>query len=365
MIHLSDIVDLNLLEAMIAGRYVSARSHPSLPLEVLNYTARAQYDNIWNDATMLCRGLIVRTDSREVVARPFRKFFALSSEHAELDGPVHITEKMDGSLGILYPTGTGLAIATRGSFTSDQALHATNIWNDRYAHIAHCTSTWTYLVEIIYAANRIVVDYGDVDDIVLLGAVDIASGASVPLQQAREGWPGPVVVEHAYSTTAQYLAAPSRDNSEGVVIHFLDHDVRVKHKTPEYLRRHRLVTDISERRVWEVLSTGGDIVEWCSTLPDEIYRFVQDTATSLQEAYDSARAGLDEADRDIRAALPESFTRAQYAEHVARLAPTYSLARGLFSLLDGVEPSDLIWKSVRPSEHVPFHTHRSVNTASC
>jgi hypothetical protein len=44
-----------------------------------------------------------------------------------------VTDKLDGSLGILYPTPDGHAIATRGAFVSEQALHATELWLDRYA----------------------------------------------------------------------------------------------------------------------------------------------------------------------------------------------------------------------------------------
>src|SRR5439155_17561955 len=37
------------------------------------------------------------------------------------------------SLGILYPTPEGHAIATRGSFASEQALHATEVLREKYA----------------------------------------------------------------------------------------------------------------------------------------------------------------------------------------------------------------------------------------
>ena len=42
-------------------------------------------------------------------------------------GPFEVFEKVDGSLGILYHAGDGPALASRGSFTSDQALRGTRL----------------------------------------------------------------------------------------------------------------------------------------------------------------------------------------------------------------------------------------------
>jgi RNA ligase len=86
---------------------------------------------------------------------------------------VRVFDKMDGSLGILYPTSQGMAVATRGSFTSEQALKATEILHEKYPEWAQITYDWfrsnfdanwyevnyTDLVEIVYPENRIVVDY--------------------------------------------------------------------------------------------------------------------------------------------------------------------------------------------------------------
>lgn len=61
------------------------------------------------------------------VLRPLPKFLNHDQPEAPviaLDEPVVVTDKADGSLGIIYPTPDGPAVATRGSFASDQALHA-------------------------------------------------------------------------------------------------------------------------------------------------------------------------------------------------------------------------------------------------
>jgi RNA ligase len=93
--------ELASLAEMIANGYIVKRQHPTFPIAIYNYTAKAQYENVWNEATLTCRGLICDIDGN-VVARPFRKFFNLEQVESLPDKPFDVYEKLDGSLGILY-----------------------------------------------------------------------------------------------------------------------------------------------------------------------------------------------------------------------------------------------------------------------
>lgn len=131
---------------------VTRRYHPELPFAILNYTDACQFDRAWDLVTRNCRGLIYRFTDDEILARPFEKFFndgePGGAEVAE-DALGEVTDKLDGSLGIIYPTPDGPAVATRGSFASEQALHATQVLRSRYS-AWQPNPEWTYLVEIIY-----------------------------------------------------------------------------------------------------------------------------------------------------------------------------------------------------------------------
>lgn len=256
MITLRDLFDQDQLGHMVVDGYVRVQQHPTQPLSILNYTEKAQYERVWNPVTRTCRGLIVEQGTDEIVARPFPKFFNHNEPAAtgiNLTERVTVTDKMDGSLGILYPLKSGgHAIATRGSFTSEQALHATNIWARRYAHRWTPNPSYTYLFEIIYPGNRIVVDYGDNDDLVLLGAVHIETGRSYsPDEMVSHGWPGIVVDIFPYRTFSEALAAPPRPGMEGLVVHFRETDQRVKIKQDDYVQLHRIITGFTARRLWE------------------------------------------------------------------------------------------------------------------
>jgi RNA ligase len=341
-----------LLDEMIAGGYVRVQRHPTVPLSIYNYTEKAQFENVWNDVTLTCRGLIVDDATRTVVARPFAKFFNHGQPGAPalgLDEPVSVTDKADGSLGVLYPVDGGLAIATRGSFDSDQARHATELWRTRYADRFMPPAGLTLLFEIVYPGNRIVIDYGALDDLILLGAVDVATGRSFG-PAAVSGWPGPVVESFAYATLAEALAAPPRDNREGLVVHFTGSDLRVKIKYEEYVRLHRLVTGLNARVVWECMVTGTSLDDLIAPLPDEFHGWVRRVATDLAAEVEAIAVVVEAAYRSIVDDLPAGWTRKDFALIAAR----HPERACLFLRLDERDYRPLLWQRVRPTADAPM-----------
>lgn len=95
--------------------------HPTLPLTIWNYTDKVQWENLWDEITLSCRGLVT-DDLGNIIARPFKKFFNLSEGKTNTTNEYEIFEKYDGSLGILFFYKNESIFASRGSFTSDQAV---------------------------------------------------------------------------------------------------------------------------------------------------------------------------------------------------------------------------------------------------
>jgi RNA ligase len=344
---LADVLDPAELASAVETGHVRVQRHPSRPYEIYNYTEACQYAGAWTPVTLACRGLIVSDGT--VLARPFGKFFNHSEGHApELrpDAPVTVTDKADGSLGIIFRDGDELAVATRGSFASEQARHATEVLRSRYPDFVPPAGL-TVLVEIVYPGNRIVLDYGGLDDLILLGAVDIATGRTFG-PAAVPQWPGPVVDSFAYATLAEALAAPPRDGREGLVVHFTDSDERVKIKYAEYVRLHRLVTGLSARTVWEVLVSGGDLDALTEPLPDEFHAWVRAVATELTESVAALAETVEAEFAAIVAELPAGWGRRDFALRAVR-----SDNRGaLFLRLDGKDYRPGLWQLVRPAGDV-------------
>ncbi|MEV6405550.1 RNA ligase [Streptomyces bobili] len=344
--HIGDLIDPALLARCLDEGFVREQTHPTLPLRILNYTEKAQFEREWNQVTLQCRGLVVDGQG-QVLARPYTKFFNYS-EHPKdtfsLDDPVVVTDKLDGSLGILYPVPDGgYAIATRGSFASDQARHATKVWEERYAATATIKPGVTYLFEIIFPENRIVCDYGALDDLVLLGGIELATGAPIPASDLA--WDGPRVDTFDFATLAEALAAAPRPGAEGFVLRFPGRgDTMIKIKQDDYVALHRIITGLNARAVWERLGTGDTTAEICDGLPDEFHGWVKDVAADLTAQRDAILAEANVQHRLVLDTLPEGWTRKEYAA----LAGRSPLRAWLFQLLDGRDPSARIWHTLRP-----------------
>lgn len=333
---LDQIVDMHELEAEIAAGYINRRTHPEFPtLTTIGYTDRCQFDNHWTPTTRASRGIIYDADTLEVIARPFAKFFnyGQGEEQYDLDAPIlGAFDKYDGSLGIRYMRPDGrMAIATRGSFDSEQARHATALaWRMGWTG-PEGDETWLY--EIIYPANRIVLDYGDRDELVYLGAVNIETGH----------FRAPEDAESAGLTLGAVLSLPPRKNAEGYVI-WLDPLRAVKLKQQDYLELHRIVTSLSVKEVWRQLR-AGTFDEFAAALPDEFHDWARNTSAALIETYEqvSHEAHLMH-ERLIEKNLPDRKAQALWLKEHGGSSMGY-----VFSLLDGKDIADSIWRSVEPS----------------
>lgn len=345
---LGDLFDSGLLTEAVREGWVVRREHPAEPLAILNYTDRVTYARAWNPCTLACRGIVYRTDTELVIARPFQKFFNHGEPSApplDLGARAIVTDKLDGSLGVLYQTESGHAIATRGSFTSDQALHATELWNTRYEWEVDPPAGWTMLFEIIYPENRIVLDYRGMDDLVLLGAVEIATGESIdPYDTLLAAWPGPRATLFDYQTLADALAAPPRTNAEGVVVHLPETGVRVKLKQDDYVALHRIVTGLNERTVWEHLRMGGQLDALLQPLPEEFHDWTRDVATRLTDGVDASAECVESAFASIVSRLPAGYTRKDFALEALKTP----WRAHLFARVDGKDYRPMLWDAAKP-----------------
>ena len=374
---IGELMDGELLQEMTDQKYVRVQTHPTLPLKIFNYTEHAQFDRVWNDVTRQCRGLIVN-ETGEVLARPYPKFFNHGEPGAavlDLDVRAHISDKMDGSLGILYPARDKWAVATRGSFASEQAAYATFLLWEKYPRFVPQNGV-TILFEIVYPGNRIVLDYGDVQDLYLLGGVDIHTG-SIFSPDMIPGWPGPSAEVMSAATLRDALALPPRINAEGVVVRV--RDAMVKLKQEDYVALHRIVTNTSARVIWEhlavnackglvakpkdwpkllhigperaeqVLAAGEDWQEkMIHGVPDEFYGWFKETTESLTDR---------KCDLESEIAITFHDLKTQHGDDRKAFALAVKddpYAGLLFNLLDGRNIEGQLWVAVYPPAEKPW-----------
>ena len=268
--------DLDILTDYIERGLVIKQVHPTLPLSIYNYSRSCQYGGQWDDITLNCRGLVLDNEGN-VIAKPFPKFFNYE-EHTTDEIPneyFDVYEKMDGSLGICFHYEGEWHMATRGSFTSEQAIKGNELLGKYNFQKLH--TDYTYLFEIIYKENRIVCDY-DFEDVVLLGIINTKTGSEINLHSDTEDIRIQNIVKNIgfnvvmrYNTFGEGFDVLKREISnskEGYVIRFKN-GMRMKIKGDEYVRLHRILTNFSTTDIWELLMTNGNMDEFLERVPDE------------------------------------------------------------------------------------------------
>jgi len=347
---------------LISQGYISERKHPECDYFIYNYTSKTQYEQNWNAQTMNCRGLILDGDGN-IIAKPFSKFFNIGeySQHNNL-GKIpnwkyfDVFDKMDGSLGILYKLPNGdYKIATRGSFESEQAKVGTIIWESRNIYNNFLPDDdYTYLFEIIYPENRIVIDYGDKKDLILLAVIHKETGEELgyeELLKLAEDIGCPMTQYYgriAYNRHAfQKIGADIPEGHEGFVMRF-DNGLRVKIKAEEYVRLHRLITGVSNKSIWDLLRHGENIDELLDRVPDEFYDWVEQTKRDFENNYESIEHSCKVI---IDSAVFE--TRKEVAEYL--LQKEHKIYSGiLFAMYDNKPYDQAIWRLLKPEYSKPF-----------
>jgi RNA ligase len=388
---LGDLFDPRDMFREIENGYVVRKQHPTLPLSIHTYTRAAQYDRRWNPVTIACRGLITNF-SETIVARPFPKFFNVA-EH-ELghdyapplpqDEPFQVFDKVDGSLGIVFHFDGRWHVASKGSFISEQAVWAQRWLDEHPRHTQHLVPGLTYLAEIVYPENRIVVDNGDERTLVLL-AVMRPDGTEEPLAEHRDAWwatggrvvqcwntpPLAQLVRMAAANEKLDGTAATGSDAEGWVIRYAS-GLRAKVKFSEYVRLHRVLTGITARDIWRALAvqttptwvqtkrlaqalhtseqeidalraTGRPFDALLENVPDEFDAWVRGIAADL-----TAKKGELEAEIDAAyAGLRKDFAAKANAHRP-------EVRAGLFLKLDGRGLETHLWREAQPDALAPF-----------
>ena len=170
---------------------VDVSDHDTYPLRMLTYGRECVHGtDKWDGVTTKCRGVIYRTDTEEIIARPFEKFHNLytasmpetdpstwePNENSWWQTPTpEVWEKMDGFLATLYEVGR-------------EAVH--RLERDRFIRLMRSGRPLGYGPVAASSIQRatlrrlkeslqtsvIVVDYGKSEELVLLALVKNETG---------------------------------------------------------------------------------------------------------------------------------------------------------------------------------------------
>ena len=314
------------------------QTHPTLPLTIWNYSQTTQYEGKWDEVTLQARGLVT-DDMGNVVARPFKKFFNLEEGKHTPTSEFDVYEKMDGSLIIVFWYDSGWVVASRGSFTSEQAIGASKIFFDELDH--NFSIGITYLFEFTAPWNRIVVDYGEKPNLTLLGAIRTDDGDEASwdvLKGIADGANCDVVKKYDGISDYSTLKGMIGNNAEGFVIRFSNGD-RMKIKGEEYLRLHKIMTEVSTKSVWEMLSNGDNMEGLLKDVPDEFYSKIKEYENELVNQFNKIKHKY-----EWYFSLMPKDDRKKFAFS----AKETEFPSILFKMLEGKDVDPIIWKIIKP-----------------
>lgn len=315
------------------------RSQTYKDLTIYQYTEFTQFESLWNNCTLNARGIVFDNDGA-IVQRCIPKFF----NHDEPDGikverltlaeqvPV-IQEKLDGSLiKITKDQKHGLVITSKASFESDQAKMAKEIVEENNYDFKE---GWTYHFELIHPDNQIVLSYGDERKLVLLAIIDNKTGKDIDIYSDEFKFEKPKL--YSYETLLDVNTLNKDGLHEGVVVNYGSY--RLKYKTDEYIRLHRIVTEFTPKRVWEALSNGQRIDRM--NIPEEFIKWLDDTEKELLLKYN-------ELFDKINQALADTVNMTNKEIALSDDEAIKEMREYIFAIRSGKSIEEKVWKAIKP-----------------
>jgi RNA ligase len=351
--------DIEEVKKRIDNGLLTVRKHSFLDLYIYNYTHKTQYQRLWDSYTRMCRGLIV-DGQNNILNNPFEKFYNLGETEETMIQNLpceipSITEKLDGMLGILYEEGNNPAIATRGAFDSPYAKWATN-WLRRKGYSLDDFKLYhTYLFEIVYPGNKIIVNYGDRAELVLIAVRNnnggrelnhIKEAEELGLSCAKEFSAGND--NDKISDALKYLEKLKGTEHEGFVCRY-SNGLRLKIKSEDYKRLHKILIGLSAKSIWATLRDMGTVEHVLENVPDEFYDWIKKVESEVTVSKNDIMNRSAKIAEDAK----KLGSRIEQAEYITN--NTKDCNEGLrgvaFFLLDGrIDKAEYAaWQRVRPS----------------
>ena len=225
-----------------------------------------------------------------------------------------------------------LVVSSKGSFTSDHAIEANKILS-KY-DLSKFDKSKSYSAELIVPWNRIVCDYGNEEKLVLLAKFD-SFGKEYNIEEYKNN----IEIVNKYNIfSLENLKLLISNDKEGFVVKF-NSGYRVKVKGEEYVRLHKIVTELSEKVIYEYVSSGKNIESLIKNVPDEFYDWVKDTENKFINCYNKIL-------QECKNVYKEFGNRKECAEYFLK----QKHPEILFKMLDKKDFSKYIWKKVKYSE---------------
>jgi RNA ligase len=316
-------------------------------LILFKYTEKCTFERYWNNLTMACRGLVLEKSTGLVVAKPFEKFFNLNevpqSAYINLPNESYtIHSKEDGSLGIIFNYKGKWCVATCGSLSSQQSQEAQKMLSQY--NLDNIPKNYTLLVEIIYPENKIVVNYGNRRELILLGIFNRETGQEI-LNFDICDIPKAITFNITIEDAIKQQKTISKDQ-EGFIVRF-NSGLRVKIKGEEYVKIHRIISNMSPLSIWEVMENGKVAQSYIENIPEE-YRdeITKEYVIPLEDKYKIIKLEIKE---QLQSFYEPTMTIKDVALRMKSSPEIFTHMSGIFAFLSGKGYNRYIMNQIRPN----------------
>jgi len=253
--------DKNIIEQYIKEGWLIRKWHPTLPLQILNYSRATEYSGKWDDITKNCRGLVL-DDNYKVVSPCMPKFFNFYQHQTEdqkiieekmKHGFYNIMAKYDGCLGSVFEYNGEIVCASKGSFDSFVTKEMYKMIDGKLFINDFETVKSNLIVEVIHPNTHILCNYGDTKEFRVITSFRCDRKNNDYFEWSYEDTlniihnmdPNQELLKpiESYNMTFEQLREWQKKHNdkltEGFVVRFLDDSdskiQRVKFKSEEYL----------------------------------------------------------------------------------------------------------------------------------
>jgi len=206
-----------------------------------------------------------------------------------------------------------------------------------------CNPKYTYLFEIIYPENRIVVDYGDEESLILLAIFDGYIEESLD----NSGWLESNIASKYPLNDLNKIKDYIQTNQEGFVVRF-ENGFRVKIKSEEYLKLHKVVTNVSSIDIWRTLKSENDFNYILDNVPDEFYDWVKNVKEDLEKKFQYIKFEAELKLNQVLSKNPKS--EFEFFE----LVKNEKYSSIILAMRKGKNYKNLIWKKIKPEHKKAF-----------
>ena len=264
--------NLDLINSYIEKGLIKKQNHPKLNIAIYNYTDKCVYDKAWDNITSNFRGLIL-DNSWLLIARSFNKFFNLEQLEKVPKWEFIMEEKLDWYLWILFHTNNQWIFSTKGSFTWELVEEFKNIFEKKYK-TSDLDIYRSYVFEVCSDKEQIVLKYPE-NKIVLLSTFE--GHEEIWIWEADEKFLTPKIFNY---TSFEEVKKLDINWEEWVVVRFTNW-FRMKIKFENYFEKHKIVSNINEKNIFENIYKWVKLDKLIIWMPDEAFNEITNIYNSL------------------------------------------------------------------------------------